>query len=155
MKTLIIVFVLLTIVFASYAQEVEINEPVVATAGNDQNLEKKAPVNISKWRLGEVYVLTLPLNEIKSNSEDGWRPEVFPNPFYELLSIAFKTNEHGAYTIRVSDISGKRTWFTENKTVFPNQVIELNLGSLDPAIYLLTIIPEKRDKKWVTKIQKQ
>lgn len=155
MKKIVTLLVTLMIGFAAYAQKVEVNAAVVTTAGNNDSKENATLVNISKWRLGEVYIVTLPQEEITRDLESESKIDVFPNPFTNLLKLNFKIQQPSEFTIAITDMAGKRTWYTQDKVIQPQQLLELHLEELDPAIYLLTVSPKNTDIHWVTKIQKQ
>lgn len=151
----ILLFLLFFSFQTSYGQEIKINSPVVATAGNnDTNELNSAPVNISKWRLGEVYLITLPLNNVNKISEPDWQLSIYPNPFRNNLNLDFNTVEKYECTISVTDITGKRNWYIEEKTILPTQIVEIDLSQLKPAMYLLTVVKKNGEKKWISKIQK-
>ncbi len=151
MKFKFLFFILLFSVFLLNGQEIKLNSAVVASAGG--SLESST-VNISKWRLGEVHLIVLQTDELNELPAFSWNVTSYPNPFRRYLNLDFQTEKTNEFTIQVTDISGKKQWFNEDKTILPNQVINLDLANLSPALYLVTIIPKDKKIKRVIKIQK-
>lgn len=152
MKLIILFFLFVFSAFLIKGQEIKLNSAMVATAGSNTEL---STVNISKWRLGEVHLVVLKQDELNESAEITWNVSSYPNPFKETLNLGFKTEEIAEFTIQVSDITGKKQWLSEEKTITPNQVISLNLANLAPALYLVTVIPKDKKTQRVFKVQKQ
>lgn len=139
-------------VLISNAQEIKLNHSVIGLTNN--NIEGKN-LNISNWKPGEVHSITLQQNEPDTESTDKGRISPYPNPFRDILHLNFQTDEQKNYSIIVTDISGRKQLFTEEKTISPNQVIDLDLTFLSSGMYLVTIIHEDKTTHHVFKVQKQ
>lgn len=137
--------------FLLSGQEIKINSAVVASAGSSPEL---STVNVSKWRIGEVHLIVLQNDEINEMSEINWNVTSYPNPFRQFLNLDFQSEETNEFTIQVNDITGKKQWLSESRTIYPNQVISLNLTKLTPAMYLVSITPKDKKTQRVIKVQK-
>lgn len=149
LKILLILFV-----FSAYllnGQEIKLNSAVVATAGSNPEL---STVNISKWRLGEVHLIVLQQDGLNEQSEINWNVSSYPNPFRELLNLHFTSEEITEFTIQVTDVTGKKQWLSEEKTIIPNQVVSLDLADLTPALYLVTVTAKDKNMQRIFKVQK-
>jgi len=133
-------------------QEIKLKSSIVANAGTNLELSN---VNISKWRLGEVHLIVLQREKNIDLLENSWTINSYPNPFTTVLNLDFQSNEKNEFTILVTDIQGKKQMHIEQKTILPNEVIQLNLAGLSPALYLVTIIPKDQSFQKVFKVQKQ
>lgn len=151
----IVFFLLLFFSFQTIVgQEIELNSPVVATAGNNNKMnEKISPVNIAKWRIGEIYAVTLPeANEILLKEN---QLKVFPNPFRNEVNLELKTEVSGVYTLLITDLAGRQQFYNKEKTIIAGQNLKLDLSYLSPAMYVLTLRQPENDTQWMVKIQKQ
>ena len=151
MKRKIMFLLFIFSVFIMNGQEIKLNSTVVASAGSNQEL---STVNISKWRIGEVHLIVLQQDKFNKLPEITWNVNSYPNPFRQFLNLDFQTDEINEFTIQVTDIAGKKQWYSQDKTITPNQVISLNLADLAPAMYLLTITPKDKKVQKVIKVQK-
>lgn len=151
MKLKILFLLCMFSVFLGNGQEIKLNSVVVASAGSNSEL---STVNISKWRLGEVHLIVLQQDDFREIPEINWNVSSFPNPFRETLNLGFKTKEVADFTLRITDITGKKQWLSEDKTISQNQIISLDLAYLTPAMYLVTITCKDTRKKRVLKVQK-
>ncbi|MDX8340365.1 T9SS type A sorting domain-containing protein [Draconibacterium sp. IB214405] len=137
-------------------QKITINSPIVATAGNKTEVKMTAsPVNISKWRIGEIYLVTLPETDLDDQLRGDSRLKVFPNPFRDEVNVQLKTDVTGVYRLLVTDISGRQQFYNSEETIIPGQSVQINLSHLRPAVYILTLYNANTDTKWMVKIQKQ
>ena len=151
MKRKILFLLFVFSAFLLNGQEIKLNSAVVASAGSSQEM---STVNISKWRLGEVHLIVLQHDELNENPEINWNVTSYPNPLRTVLNLDFKTDETDEFTLQVTDIAGKKQWFSEDKTIAPNQVISIDLAYLTPAMYLVTITPKDKKVQRVIKVQK-
>lgn len=151
MRNVILLLFLSFSISVCLAQEIQLNSPLVATAGNNPAMES---VNISKWRIGEVHLIVLQKDNLTLAEENDWKVKSYPNPFSTLINLSFDLKEKGEFFIQVTDISGKKQWMNTKRMVLPNEVLELNLSDLASGMYLLTVMPENQQVKRVMKIQK-
>jgi hypothetical protein len=136
MKLKILMFLFLFSCLHTFGQEIKLNAPVLATAGNDSN---PGSVNLSKWMLGEVHLVVLPGDISHEQIIPGWNVKAYPNPFREFLSLDFQTEEKDEFTILITDITGKTTLMKEDRMILPHQEIRFDLSFLTPAIYFVSI----------------
>jgi hypothetical protein len=134
MNPKILLLLFLFSAFIVKGQEIKLNSPIIATAGNNPEL---SAINISKWRIGEVHLIVLNQEKPKVEIESKWSVSSYPNPFIDLLNLDFKTQEINDFTIQVSDILGKKQYYNLEQTILPNQVINFDLSFLSPAMYLV------------------
>jgi hypothetical protein len=148
-KTMFLLFIFS--VFLLNGQEIKLNSTVVASAGSKLELSN---VNISKWRIGEVHLIVFQRDDLNEIPAINWKVNLYPNPFRRVLNLGFQTDEILEFTIQVTDIAGKKQWYSQDKTITPNQVISLDLAILSPAMYLVTITPKNKKVQKVIKVQK-
>jgi len=151
MKRKILLLLFLFSAFFLSGQEIKLNSATVASAGSNSEFNT---VNISKWRVGEVHLIILKHDEFNESSEINWNVSSYPNPFRESLNLYFKIEETAEFTIQVTDITGKKQWFSDKKSIIPNQIISLDLATLTPAMYLVTITPKDNHTQRIMKVQK-
>lgn len=151
MKQIIVSLLFIFSVLILNGQEIKLNSTVVASAGSNPELRT---VNLSKWRIGEVHLIVLQRDGLIEPPATNWNVISYPNPFRQLLKLAFQSDEMHEFTIQVTDIAGKIQWYNEEKTILPNQVITLDLAYLTPAMYLITITPKNKKVKRVIKVLK-
>lgn len=150
----ILTLFLLVVFMVSSAQKVNLNSPVVATAGNESlKSASVSPVNISKWRIGEIYLVTLPDNKQKDDFET--LVNVYPNPCKKDLNIEVKTQVTDIYQLKITDMNGRQIFYETKRTIEPGQTIQIDLSKLNPALYILALIPSNQQSQWMVKIQKQ
>lgn len=70
-----------------------------------------------------------------------YHSEFFPNPANDLLSLKLETSLPKAFTVKISDISGKIIAVLEMNS---EEKIELNTANYEEGIYLLTVFCENR-----------
>lgn len=70
---------------------------------------------------------------------------LYPNPVEDYLFLAFHLDQPGDYIIRITDVLGRDLLILDQRTIQPEQVIELNLSEYIPAPYFLQI--ESPDQK--------
>lgn len=153
LRSIFIILLLFTFL-ASSGQKLTVNAPLVATTGNKSaETTKNEPVNISKWRLGEIYLLTLPETALENMADSELK--VYPNPFRNQLNLELKTDITADYQLLITDMSGKQQFYNDEKTIVPGQTLQIDLAYLSPAMYVLTLVPADQKSQWMVKIQKQ
>ncbi|MEO6289496.1 MAG: Ig-like domain-containing protein, partial [Ginsengibacter sp.] len=84
------------------------------------------------------------LKQITDTVNNLQRPKVYPNPFRNKLNVQFPANYHGAYYLKIADISG-RIYNLGNvilKTGGSNMVIDVSKLLLKKGVYFLRIISQ-------------
>jgi hypothetical protein len=142
--------VLIIAVFAK-GQDIKLEASILSSAGSTL---KSGSVNISKWRLGEVHSVVLQSSNAKPIQEPAWKVNPYPNPFNGSLNLEYLADEKGDFIIEITDITGSTLWVQTQRTIFPNEIIRLDLTSLAPAMYLLKMIPNNKGIQQTFKIVK-
>ena len=159
-NVILLISLFLSFGLSSFSQEVQFSPVVIPSGGGSPSSHA---VNLSRWRIGEIHVITLPTEDfalkkaevIPTILPDEWIGLVYPNPVNNLLKVSIETNSTREFQFEISDITGRKH-VKENATiVFPGQVVELNLSELTPAIYLLKITPHGEGTIKQFKITKQ
>lgn len=155
MKLNLLIFILFFPAVLVYGQQIQLKSAEVATAGSATNGES---VNIPKWRIGQVHLVVfngselLPVSDPESAS---WNVKAYPNPFTENLNLKIASNETKEFSIGITDVSGKKNWLKEKRTVRPGEEVSLDLKFLSPAMYMVILSPVGENVQKVIKVQKQ
>lgn len=151
MKLLFLFFLLLFFVPGISAQEIQLNAPLMATAGSGTNAES---VSISKWRLGEVHLIVLDQREKQDLASTAWKVAAYPNPCTESINVQFYLTESNEMMIQVTDLTGKKQLVSARQLVSPGQTVFLDLSHLASGMYLLSVLPTNEKAAQIMKIQK-
>jgi hypothetical protein len=159
-KIFLLISLLLSFWLSSFSQEVQFSPAVIPSGGGSSSSHN---INLSRWRIGEIHVITLPTEDftfkqaeiVTSVLSDDWSALVYPNPVFDLLKVRIETNSAREFRIEISDITGRKIKGEKAMIVFPGQVQELNLAGLTPAQYLLKIIPPDEGVVKLFKITKK
>jgi len=160
MKILALFTLILLFTNFSFAQEVQFPPTVLAAGGGVVTYNT---VNISKWRIGEVNVLYIESEDLKSNSinelaDSSIKGEgeiaVYPNPVHENLNVQFDTDAKKEICIKITDIAGRKVLIDQKQMVLPGQIIQLDFSGLNPSLYLVTAYSADKTLKAVFKIEK-
>jgi len=150
-KALFTIFIVI-LGFSTLAQEVQFPPSVLSGGGG--SIENNA-INISRWRLSQVHVITLPddasLHEALMLDD---LITLYPNPVDDFLNIEFQMEDPMDFTIRIADVLGRTHVIQVQETVIPMQVLELNMSEFLPAMYLLFIESSDRLIRKTFPIQK-
>jgi len=159
-NTILLISVLLLSGFVSFSQEVQFSAAIITSGGSSH---QKEAVTISRWRIGQINVLTVPSGEVllkqaeKSLTDDSeeWSVCVYPNPVNMMLNVHFDIESRGKYTLEIYDMKGSKILSKNNLIILPGQEEELELADLKPALYLLKVIPYEKGNFKIYKITKQ
>jgi hypothetical protein len=165
MKKILLLFsVLLTFGLFAYSQDVQFSPAVIPSGGGSSSTQA---VNLSRWRIGQINVVTLPSDEnaqkmatvahtiLPDDSPSDWRVTLFPNPVQGELNIRFDMDSKGEYAFEIFDVTGRKMITQKARIIFPGQITELDLSGLTPALYVLKIIPSGEGSHRQFKITKQ
>ena len=132
----------------------EVHFPPAVLAGGGASSEENV-ANISRWRLSQVHVITLPgtISIDEELMQEG-SITVYPNPVKDFLYVEFKMEESDDYIIKLCDVLGRTLLIQDQRTILQGQVIELNLAEYTPAMYLLHIESHDQKKRGVYPVQK-
>ena len=141
---------LLIVVYSLNAQTTYLPSAIFPSAGANTNT---GGINISKWRLGEVHIVTLNATEIKMEPV-GWKVSVYPNPAKETLYISFQAESKNEFSFEITNLEGKRLVTKKSVPVIPGSKTEIDISHLASGLYLLSIIPTGKEFVQVAKFQK-
>ena len=147
-----------------FGQEVQFPQAVISTGGG--NASSNA-VNLTRWRIGQIHVVTLPADEIieiqantgttgvEEKALEKWLVTAYPNPVNTLLKVQFDSEIRGKYTLEIYDLSGRKLMTKNAQIILPGQVVEIDLKELKSALYFLKVNSAVQDIQKVFKIFKQ
>ena len=133
------------------AQDISFPSAIVSAGGStgDEN-----PVNLSRWRIGQVHVLTIPIDQSTRENDLDWNVTVFPNPVHDFLQLEFELPETRDLFLKVTDIAGRVIFIQEARPFITGSISELNMSKYPPALYLLQISSPDLKSQRVLRIQK-
>jgi hypothetical protein len=104
--------------------------------------------------LGQVYQIVL--NDSYDNNDATFEGEVtvYPNPTFNIANLKFKMPERAEFEIKVTDITQKEIFSKFTRSVDPEEVLQIDVSKLMPAIYLLKIYSLDGKKTSIQKIVK-
>lgn len=160
MKGLLFFGILFFIISHCFAQEVQFPPTVLPAGGGAKSTNT---VHISKWRIGEVNVLYIESEDLKSGSlselggdalNGNGKIVAYPNPVRELLNVQLDLDANKEIRIEVTDISGRRVLIEQKQLIVPGQVIQLDFSELTPAFYLVNVHSSDQTVTAVFKVEK-
>ena len=111
MKKLLLAILIVIIGFPMFAQEVRFPSAVLSAGGN---YEYESSIGLSRWRIGQIHVITLPEelstrvnDEIQDLSKQNWIVSVYPNPVEDFLYLEFKLPETKEFLLKITDAAGR------------------------------------------------
>ncbi len=75
---------------------------------------------------------------------------VYPNPATDQATIVFSSDKEEAYTIRLTDITGREVWSATNNSVIGDNQFQMNLSGISKGVYMVHLA--KGDAVMKTKI---
>ena len=160
-KVLLFCMVLFLTVMSLFAQDVRFPSAIVSAGGSNTG---NSAVLISRWRIGQVVVLTLPVkeNDLKNGIVEplpeapvlGWKATVYPNPVDQFLKVRIDAEKAGQYTLQVVDLTGRKLFEKVSGTIQPGEVEELDFSGFVSGIYVLNVIPADKSGNKLFKIIK-
>ena len=151
--SLTISFVLLGLTL--FAQEVQFPSAIIAAGGG--SLEENS-ITFSKWRIGQVYVITLSDNFRIDDPDDlqqDWQVLILPNPVEDFLHLEFVLpEEHKELFIKILDISGRVLFTQEARTFINGSTDEIDMSRYKPALYRLQIFSPDLKSQKIYRVQK-
>ena len=164
MKKTLFIAILLFSGLVSPGQEVQFSPAVVSAGGSSS---PGGAVNLSRWRIGQINVVTFPSAEnipkqatiaasaLSERPIEEWSVTVYPNPVNTLLNVRFDMESRGEFTLELYDVRGRKLIAENALIILPGQVAEIDLTGLKPALYLLKVIPSVQGTQKLFKITKQ
>lgn len=132
-------------------QNVQFSSAIVGTSGISEELKS---INISKWQLGQVYQIVLNDNYIVNDATFDGEVTVYPNPTLNIANLKFKMHERDEFEIKLTDITGKEIFSNFTRSVDPEEVLQIDVSKLMPALYLLKIYSFDGKKTSIQKLVK-
>lgn len=134
------------------AQEIRFPSAIVAAGGSSQD---GSSIGFSRWRMGQVHVLTLPDEKTKEKIKElDWSITIYPNPVEDILFLEFELPEAKEFSLRITDAAGRVIFIQEGRIFINGSNDEIDMSRYVPALYLLQISsPDLRSQK-VYRIQK-
>lgn len=133
------------------AQDLNFPSAIVSAGGSTKDGN---PVNFSGWRIGQVHVLTLPIDQSEIDTNLDWNVSAYPNPVKDFLQLEFELPESRELFLKMTDASGRVIFIQEARPFINGSISELNLSSCPPALYLLQISSSDLKSQRVLRIQK-
>ncbi len=133
------------------AQDISFPSAIVSAGGStgDGN-----PVNLSRWRIGQVHVLTIPIDQTTMDNDLDWNVIAYPNPVKDLLQLEFELPETRDLFLKVTDASGRVIFIQEARPFINGFISELDMSKYPSALYLLQISSSDLKSQRVLRIQK-
>jgi len=163
-KPILFISILLLSGLVSFSQDVQFSPAVISSGGSSNS---NGAVTLSRWRIGQINVITLPSDEnaqkmatvaksvLPLDSPSDWRVTLFPNPVQSKLNVRFDMTNEREYTFEIFDVTGSKMMSEKKGIIFPGQVAKLDLSQFAPALYLLKIMPSGEGSHKQFKITKQ
>ena len=134
-----------------FGQEIHFPPAIVAAGGSSEG----SSVNLSRWRLAPIHVITLPEDaELLKENDADWAVSVYPNPVEDFLYLEFQLPQQREFILKITDIAGRIMFEQEARTFVNGSLSELNISSYAPALYLLQISSPELTSQQVYRFQK-
>ncbi len=151
MKTKIFTLCMFLSCILLHGQEVHLRSAVMTTSGLN---ESGKSVNISRWRIGQVYQIVMPEAELSQLPARDWDVLFYPNPTLHHVNLQFQTVHSDEFDIQVVDNTGKSVLMTTKRKVLPSEVIPLDLSGFISGVYLISITDKTKQSHKIIKINK-
>jgi hypothetical protein len=163
-KIILFISVLLLSGLVSFSQDVQFSPAIISSGGSSNS---NGGVTLSRWRIGQINVITLPSDENAQKmamvvhsiqpdaSPSDWTVTLFPNPVQSKLNVRFDMADEKEFAFELFDVTGRKMMSEKKGIIFPDQVTELDLSQFAPALYLLKILPSGEGPFKQFKITKQ
>lgn len=133
------------------AQEISFPSALIAAGGS--TLDGKT-VSFSRWRIGQVHVLTIPSYESAVIDDLDWSVSGYPNPVENILHLEFELPETRDLFLKVTDASGRVVFLQESRPFIDGFITELDMSKYPPALYLLQVSSPDLKSQRILRIQK-
>lgn len=152
MKKILLATLVVILGLPMLAQDIRFPSAIVAAGGNSHD---GYSVGLSRWRIGQVHVLTLPVETTIEKIEDiDWNVTVYPNPVKDYLNLEFELPETRELFLKITDIAGRILFQQEANSYVNGSIVELNISNFNPALYLLQISSPDQTSQRIIRIQK-
>ena len=151
MKHLFLTISIVLIGISMLGQDIHFPSSIVAAGGSSEG----SSVNLSRWRLAPIHVITIPEDGDLLNENDAdWAVIVYPNPAVDFLYLQFELPEQRELQIEVTDVSGRVIYSQEPQPFTNGSTVELNLSNYSPELYLVRVVLPDLKTQMVYKFQK-
>ena len=151
MKKVLLTMLIVILGLPLLAQEISFPSAIVSAGGGtgDGN-----PVNLSRWRIGQVHVLTIPIDQSTRENDLDWNVTVYPNPVKDFLHLEFELPETRELFLKITDVAGRVFFIQEPRPFEIGSNAELNMSKYPPALYLLQISSPDLKAQKIFRVQK-
>jgi hypothetical protein len=162
MKKLVVTILIVLVGLPLLAQEeVHLPPAVISTGGSSIVSSAVSSTSLTSWRLSMVHIITLSedlsieeSNLTPAESELDWKATLYPNPVDKSLYVDFELPEARDFIIKLTDITGRVLVLQKTRTIYPNEIIEVNMSEFSPAMYLLHITTSDQKTHKIYRAQK-
>ena len=137
-----------------FGQEVRFPSAIVSAGGNSG---QSTTVNLSRWRLNPVHIVTFPDAKFKEKDlvcEADWSVTIYPNPVEDYLYLEFELPEQREFVLKITDMAGRILFIQEPRPFINGSTVEINLLGYIPALYLLQVSSSDLKTQKVLRFQK-
>ena len=133
-----------------FGQEIQFPPSIIAAGGSSEG----STVNLSRWRLAPIHVITIPERMDYLNEDTDWNVSVYPIPTEDHLYLQFELPEQRKLYIQITDMSGRVIFVQEPKPYINGSKIELNVSQYSPEMYLLRVCSPDQTSEKIYRFQK-
>ena len=142
-------------------EEIHLPPAVISSGGSSIGSSDGSSPSLSSWRLSKVHIITLSedisMEEsslVPEESELDWMATLYPNPVDKLLYVEFGLPEARDFVIKLTDITGRVLVLQKTRTIYPDEIIEVDMSEFSPALYLLHITTSDQKSHKIYRAQK-
>jgi hypothetical protein len=157
MKKYLLMALVVMVGLTMFGQEVRFPSAIVSAGGGSEG----SAVNLSRWRLAPVHVITLNIDEkVKSDLKSislpvtDWKVSIYPNPVGDYFNLEFELQEQREFFLKITDLAGRVTFIQEARTFLNGATVEHNVSNYSAGIYLLQIASPDLSSQKVYRIVK-
>lgn len=151
MKKVLLAILIVILGLPMLAQDISFPSAIVSAGGGtgDGNT-----VNLSRWRIGQVHVLTIPVDQLTMENDMDWNVLAYPNPVKDALQLEFELPESREFFLKVTDASGRVVFLQEARPFIDGYNTEIDMSKYPSALYLLQVSSPDLKSQRVLRIQK-
>lgn len=162
MKTLIILGLIVSSISTVFSQNLQFPASIISAGGSSA---QNSSTQISKWRIGNIYVIQFKSQDNKSSTiisgtelaikKGEFEIKAYPNPVKDILQIQFNIDQSKSFGVKIIDIAGRKVLERKARLIVSNEVIQLDLQHLRPAIYIINVWSDDDSIYEIFKVSKQ
>lgn len=150
MKKFLLTILVVVVGLPVFGQDIQFPSSIVAAGGSSEG----SPVNLSRWRLAPIHVITVPQSTDYLNEDADWKVSVYPVPTEDHLYLQFELPEQRELCLQITDLTGRIMFVQEPRTYLNGSIVELNVSHYSPELYLLKISSPDLATEQVYRFQK-